>query len=116
MPIDTVLRLATRGSKLALIQAEQVAELLRQTCSVRVELVPVATHGDRHHDVPLSELSAPDGVFTRALEAELLTRRADLAVHSLKDLPTTVDPALALAAFPKRADPRDVLLARSAAS
>jgi hydroxymethylbilane synthase len=75
-----------------------------------VVLVAVVTLGDRHRDVPLAELQAPDGVFTRGVEAELLSGRADFAVHSLKDLPTAQDPALALAAIPERSDARDVLV------
>jgi hydroxymethylbilane synthase len=107
------LRLATRGSRLALAQAESVAALLRERWpGLTVDLISVATLGDRRTDVPLAELPGPDGVFTRGIEAELLAGSADLAVHSLKDLPTAIEPALVLAAFPPRADPRDVLVSR----
>lgn len=105
------LRLATRGSRLALAQAELVAGLLRERWpGLEIELLSVTTLGDREANVPLADLPSPDGVFTRGIEAELLAGRADFAVHSLKDLPTTVDPRFALAAFPPRADPRDVLV------
>jgi hydroxymethylbilane synthase len=65
---------------------------------------------------PLAVLDSPDGIFTRAVEAELLAGRADVAVHSLKDLPTLLDPALVLAAFPPRADARDALVSRGGES
>ena len=108
------LRLATRGSPLSLAQSEAVAEALRRRWpSLDVQFVVVTTHGDRHRDVPLLELEARgDGVFTRGVEAELLADRADFAVHSLKDLPTTTEPDLLLVAFPPRGDPRDVLVSR----
>ncbi len=70
----------------------------------------IATQGDLNRDVPLADLVAPDGVFTRGVEAELLAARADLAVHSLKDLPTAVDDRLVLAAFPPRGEVLDVLI------
>lgn len=105
------IRIATRGSRLALIQTELVAVLLRAAQpGLRVELVPVATRGDRQQDVPLVDLQGPDGVFTRAVEVELLEGRAEVAVHSLKDLPTATDPALAIGAIPPRGDARDVLI------
>lgn len=108
-----VLRLATRGSRLALLQAEEVAEALgRLSPAPRVELLTVLTRGDLRRDLPLTELSGPDGLFTHGVEAELLAGRAELAVHSLKDLPSADDPRLPLAAFLTRADARDVLVAR----
>jgi hydroxymethylbilane synthase len=86
--------------------------LTHHSPSLVVEFVRVTTHGDRQAEVPLLELPGPDGVFTRGLEAELLAGRADLAVHSLKDLPTGTEQQLILAAFPARADPRDALVSR----
>jgi hydroxymethylbilane synthase len=105
-------RLATRGSPLALAQSESVAAALRQAWpGLAVELQTVLTRGDLNRQVPLAELAGQDGVFTRAVEAEVLAGRADLAVHSLKDVPTQTDERLLLAAFPARADARDVLIA-----
>lgn len=112
MPDRPSLRLATRGSRLAIIQAEEVAALLRaRHPDLWVELVTITSRGDCQQAVPLAELQAPDGVFTRGIEAELRAGRAELAVHSLKDLPTLTDATLVLAAFPPRADVRDVLVA-----
>lgn len=106
-------RIATRGSKLALEQTATVARLLRERWPhLRVEPLIVSTHGDQHPDTDLRRIPLPDGVFTRAIEAEVLAGRASVAVHSLKDLPTTTHPALTLAAFPVRADPRDALVSR----
>jgi hydroxymethylbilane synthase len=83
---------------------------------LEIELLPVLTRGDLQRQVPLTELVGEDGVFTRGVEAELIAGRADLAVHSLKDLPTQGDQRLVLAAFPPRADARDVLVSRQGAS
>jgi len=104
------LRLGTRGSQLALWQAEHVAAALRaKHPGLAVELTIVTTQGDRAADVPLKLLSG-QGVFARAIEDALLGGQVDLAVHSLKDLPGQDRPGLALAAFPPRADPRDALV------
>lgn len=111
--VPHTLRLATRGSRLALAQTDLIAGLLAERYPLlRCERLIVATHGDRHPEVDLRHMPVPDGVFTRAIEAELLDGRAAVAVHSLKDLPTTIHPALALAAFPVRADARDALVSR----
>src|SRR6266540_5124279 len=81
------LRLATRGSALALIQAGAVAELLETACrGLKIELVPTSTAGDRDKRTPLTTLG--QGVFVKGVEEMLLDGRADLAVHSLKDVPT----------------------------
>jgi hydroxymethylbilane synthase len=113
MPPPLNVRVATRGSQLSLAQSAYVISLLRARFpSLQSELVTVVTYGDRHRDIPLAKLQAPDGVFTRGVEAELLTGRAEVAVHSLKDLPTTTDASLELAAFPPRADVRDALVSR----
>lgn len=104
-------RLATRGSALALVQAKHVADrLTAMNVGVEIELVVVTTHGDRRRDLPLSQLG--EGVFVKALEEELLQERADLAVHSLKDLPIEAATGLVIAAVPERADPRDALVTR----
>lgn len=106
-----MLRLATRGSALALIQARAVASLLESAVPVlTVEIVTASTPGDRDKCTPLTTLG--QGVFVKGVEEMLLDGRADLAVHSLKDVPTTETPGLVLGAFPLRADPRDGLVCR----
>ena len=107
-----VLRLGTRGSRLALWQAEWVqAALARQ--GVAAELVVVKTRGDAEVDRPLRELEGK-GFFTKEIEDELLGGRIDAAVHSLKDLPTRLPDGLALGAVPARADPAEALVTREA--
>lgn len=103
-----VLRLGTRGSALALAQAEWVAGQLR-AAGERVAVVVVRTEGDASGE-PVAEIGV--GVFVSALRAALVAGEIDVAVHSCKDLPTTPDPRLVLAAVPRRADPRDALVAR----
>ena len=104
--------IATRRSALALRQAEWVkAELERRVPGLRVELLPMGTTGDRMRDQPLPQIGGK-GLFTEELEQSLLRGEADLAVHSLKDLPTELGAGLTLAAIPEREDCRDVLLSR----
>jgi hydroxymethylbilane synthase len=106
------LRLATRGSALALWQAHHVRDLLRRAHpTLAVELVLVRTAGDRDRNTPLDKAGGT-GLFTKEVQAEVLAGRADVAVHSLKDLPTATVPGLALAAVPAREDPRDALVGR----
>ena len=108
------LRLATRGSALALAQSRLVVDGLRAAWpELRVELVTVVTEGDRRRDVPAAALGGK-GIFTAAVQQAVLDGRADLAVHSAKDLPAAQVPGLVLAAVPARDDPRDVLLGRHA--
>jgi hydroxymethylbilane synthase len=105
-----VLRAATRGSPLARWQAEAVAALVReQDPEIEVELVVVDTQGDRRLDVPIWELGGK-GVFAKEVQAAVLDGRADLAVHSAKDLPSVSVPGLVIAAVPERGDPRDALV------
>ncbi|TMD48814.1 MAG: hypothetical protein E6I86_05195 [Chloroflexi bacterium] len=105
-------RLATRGSTLAKIQAQLVADALaRRYPEHEFTLTPLTTHGDRHPSMRLSE-SPREGVFVKDLEQALLDGRAELAVHSAKDLPTLPTSGLTLAAFLPREDPRDVLIAQ----
>ncbi len=111
----TVLRLGTRRSALATTQSRWVADRVEKAAAeagrdVVVELVEVVTHGD----VTTSSLASlgGTGVFVSALRDALLSGEVDLAVHSLKDLPTAAAPGLTLAAVPQREDPRDVLVAR----
>jgi hydroxymethylbilane synthase len=101
------LRAATRGSALALAQTRQVAALLGRP----VEEVVVQTSGDRRQDVPIWELGGR-GVFVKEVQAAVLDGRADFAVHSAKDLPSSTPEGLAIAAVPERADARDALVGR----
>lgn len=104
------LRLGTRGSALALAQSGQVARAVERALNTPVELVRVRTDGDRLTG-SLATLGGT-GVFVAALREAVLDGRCDLAVHSLKDLPTAEAPGLVIAAVPERADPRDALCAR----
>jgi hydroxymethylbilane synthase len=110
--VSAVLKLGTRGSKLALWQAEWVRAALARH-GVHAELVVVKTRGDAEVDRPLHELEGK-GFFTKEIEDELLGGRIDAAVHSLKDLPTRLPDGLALAAVPARADPAEALVTRAA--
>lgn len=104
------IRLGTRGSKLALAQADLVATALRTAHpALTIEIVTIRTTGDRRAES--LHLIGGQGAFTRELEAALLSGEIDVAVHSLKDLPTTLPPGLVLAATPAREDTRDVLIA-----
>jgi hydroxymethylbilane synthase len=106
------LRIATRGSRLALWQARHVAELLRPVLRDRaVELVEVRTTGDQIKDASLTVIGG-QGAFTKEIQQALLDGRADLAVHSLKDLPTAPVPGLTLAAVPPRAATGDAFISR----
>lgn len=108
----SVLRLGTRGSPLALWQANHVAERLRPLAPGRaVELVLIETEGDRVRDRALSQIGG-DGLFTKEIQNALLDGRADVAVHSLKDLPTIVVPELVLGAVPQRGPVGDALVSR----
>lgn len=110
------LRLATRGSPLALVQARQVASLLSEKSpgGLEVELVVVETRGDRDRAVPIHAIGG-EGVFVKEVEAAVLDGRAEAAVHSAKDLPASKGASaelLEIVAVPKRADARDVLVGR----
>jgi len=107
----TRVRVATRASDLALAQARLVAERLEKALGVEAELVPLSTRGDREAATSLAKVGGK-GLFVKEIEDALLDGRADLAVHSAKDLPAALHPDLALVAFPERADPRDALVAR----
>lgn len=106
----TALRLGTRASALATTQSGLVADLIRERLGREVELVEVSTEGDRTA-APLATLGGT-GVFVSALRDALLAGTVDVAVHSLKDLPTTPADGITLAAVPLREDPRDVVVAR----
>lgn len=109
---DTLI-IGSRSSKLALIQAELVRRALAEHFPhLRISVERIATQGDRVRDVPLARIGG-QGIFTKEIEAALLERRVDLAVHSLKDLPTALPDGLVLAAVSRREDPHDVLLSRT---
>lgn len=104
------LRVATRGSALARWQAEHAVALLRAVePALEAELVIVQTQGDRRRDVPIWELGGK-GVFAKEVQAAVLDGRADLAVHSAKDLPSATPGGLVIGAVPERGDPRDALV------
>ena len=111
MASPSLLRLGTRGSALARWQADWVADQLRQR-EVNVEIILISTTGDTRVG-PLSAGGSP-GLFTKEIQAALLRDEIDIAVHSLKDLPTQVTPGLQLAAVPLRASPWDVLVSNQA--
>ncbi len=111
--VPTQLRLGTRGSALARWQTGHVAEMLKAAWpKLQVAVEILHTKGDRILDTPLP-LIGGKGLFTAELEAALHDRRIDLAVHSLKDLPTEMPAGLALGAIPPRADAADVLVSRA---
>ncbi|HZA52584.1 MAG TPA: hydroxymethylbilane synthase [Myxococcaceae bacterium] len=105
------LRIATRKSPLALWQARHVAGLLGARHNVRSELVELTTEGDRVLSAPLSQVGGK-GLFVKELEGAILEGRADLAVHSLKDMTSQIPAGLLLACVPEREDPRDAFVGR----
>ena len=102
-------RAATRGSALARRQTSIVARLLAEAGGVAVEPVVVSTTGDRQADTPIHAMGGK-GVFVKEVQAAVLDRRADIAVHSAKDLPSVTPEGLVVAAVPRRGDPRDALV------
>ena len=103
------IRAATRGSPLARWQAEHVADLLTAAGADAVDLIIVETTGDLDRTTPLEQLGG-QGVFVKEVQAAVLDGRADVAVHSAKDLPAATPEGLVLAAVPGRGDPRDALV------
>ena len=104
------LRIATRGSRLALRQTQRVAELLSEASpAIEIETVVVSTVGDRDKKTSLQELGG-QGVFVTDVQSAVLSGEADIAVHSAKDLPAKTSPGLILASVPERVDPRDALV------
>ncbi|MCG6892735.1 MAG: hydroxymethylbilane synthase [Desulfobacteraceae bacterium] len=111
MMTETV-RIGTRGSQLALWQANWVkAALERSDPSLSVELTVIRTRGDKIVDVPLAKVGGK-GLFVKEIEDAILQRRVDLAVHSMKDMPAEIPEGLCIGAVPEREDPRDVLVSR----
>jgi hydroxymethylbilane synthase len=111
----STLRIGSRGSPLALVQARQVKERLAAAGvdAGRIEIVAIRTTGDKIQDRPLAEAGGK-GVFTKEIEEALLAGAIDLAVHSSKDLPTVLPAGLVLAGFLPREDPRDAFISRKA--
>jgi len=107
-----VLRVGSRASRLALVQTEWVVARLHEAWpDLQVRVVPIRTAGDASRATPLAAVGAGVGVFVKELEAALVEERIDLAVHSMKDVPTCAPEGLEVeASVPARADPRDCLL------
>jgi len=114
----TRLRIGTRGSSLALWQANHVAELLAKFHGVETELVRIRTSGDRLQSASIAQVNEAigaeggKGIFIKEIEDALLSGAVDLAVHSMKDVPTETPLGLAFAAITRREDPRDCLISR----
>ena len=107
------LRIGTRGSQLALFQANWVKDQLVRTHPERkVTLIKIKTTGDKIQDAPLAKIGGK-GLFVKEIEEALIQRRIDLAVHSIKDVPTEFPKSLHLSVITKREDPRDVLISRN---
>jgi hydroxymethylbilane synthase len=106
----SLIRIATRGSDLALAQARYIAGRIEGELGHETELVILKTKGDKILDMPLAEIGGK-GLFVKEIEDALLDGRADVAVHSAKDLPAKLEPGLVLTAFPERVDARDALVA-----
>ncbi len=102
-----LVRVGSRGSRLALIQAERAVAALRAP-GIELTILPITTAGDRDRTLPFGEIGSR-GVFVKELEEALLERRIDVAVHSAKDLTATDPEGLAIGAFLRRDDPRDAL-------
>lgn len=112
MTIST-LRIASRRSQLAMVQTEWVqAELLRAHPGLEISIEAMATQGDKILDVALAKIG-DKGLFTKELEAQMLVNHADIAVHSLKDLPTNLPAGLMLGCVTEREDPADALVVHS---
>ena len=107
----TTIRIATRGSDLALVQSRQVASELERAFGVQAELVVLRTAGDRIQDRSLAKIGGK-GLFVKEIEEALLAGDADVAVHSAKDVPARLATGCVIACYPERRDPRDALAAR----
>ena len=113
--MDSSLIIGTRGSRLALVQAHSVArDLVAGRDDLAVEVRVLTTKGDADRDASLDTFGG-EGVFVKELERALASGEIDAAVHSLKDLPTSLPEGLALASVPERVDPRDALISRTGA-
>jgi hydroxymethylbilane synthase len=119
----TRLRIGTRGSSLALWQANHIADRLAQLHGVETEIIRIRTSGDRMQSAPVAQIneiigaeSGGKGIFIKELEEALLANTVDLAVHSMKDVPTDTPAGLAFPAITRREDPRDCLISRNGRS
>ena len=107
------IKIGTRGSQLALWQANFIAEeLSKKNSALEVELVKIHTHGDKILDAPLAKIGGK-GLFTKELELQLLAGQIDIAVHSLKDVPTELDDRFKIAAITERANPFDAFVSNN---
>jgi hydroxymethylbilane synthase len=110
------LRIGTRSSTLALWQANHVRQTLAKTCGLEPEIIPIRTAGDRLQSASVAEVNEAigaeggKGIFIKEIEDALLSGSVDLAVHSMKDVPTEIPQGLAFAAITRRDDPRDCLI------
>lgn len=107
------LTIGSRGSQLALWQANYIKDALERELGVAVQLEIIKTTGDKITGVPLASIGGTKALFTKEIEEALLEKRVDLAVHSMKDMPTILPDGLVIGAVPKREDPRDALLTRN---
>ena len=107
------IKIGTRGSKLALWQANWVKSALNQKFPrLNIELDIIKTQGDKILDVPLAQVGGK-GLFVKEIEQALMDRRVDLAVHSMKDMPADIPEGLCIGAIPRRENPSDVLISRN---
>ena len=106
--MNKIIRIGTRGSKLAIWQAEYVANLIKPS-GYQTEIVPIETRGDKILDVTISKIGSK-GVFTEEIEAKLLDNTIDIAVHSAKDLSSEIPDELELVAFTEREEVNDVVV------
>src|SRR5262245_37240970 len=109
------LRIATRKSPLALWQAQWVKQLIENHTKVEVDLLGLVTTADRMLSTPLTQIGGK-GLFVKELEEAMLDKRADIAVHSLKDMPSQLPAGLTLGVILKREDPRDVFVSNQYAT
>jgi hydroxymethylbilane synthase len=113
--MDNPIKIGTRGSKLALWQANWVKSALEKKFpSTPIELIIIKTQGDKILDVPLAKVGGK-GLFVKEIEQALLTRRIDIAVHSMKDMPADIPQGLCIGAIPERENPVDVFISRNGA-
>jgi hydroxymethylbilane synthase len=113
--MNNLIRIGTRGSKLALWQANWVKSVLQKKFpSTPIELIIIKTQGDKILDVPLAKVGGK-GLFVKEIEQALLTRRIDIAVHSMKDMPADIPEGLCIGAIPERENPLDVFISRNSA-
>jgi hydroxymethylbilane synthase len=106
----TVIKIGTRGSKLALAQSSMIGEIIKkQHPDINVEMIVIKTKGDKIIDSPLSKIGGK-GLFVKEIEEALLENRVDIAVHSIKDVPAELPDGLSIPFFPEREDPSDAFL------